>query len=64
MALHLVPHNLTPEELGRRDAEQAHHGCAVSNPFPLCHPDHSAWQSAYNSEALRLFHADLVLEAA
>ena len=64
MTQHLTPHNLTAEELGRRDAEQAHHGCEPANPFPACHPDHAAWQAAYNSEALRLAHADLVLEAA
>lgn len=57
-------HDLSIECMARRDALVAHHGQAVSNPYPVCHADHAVWQAAFNSEALRLAHADLALEAA
>ena len=54
MTQHLTPHHLTAEELGRRDAQQAHHGCAVSNPYPTFHPNHADWQSAFETHLAML----------
>lgn len=57
-------HNLSVESMARRDAVDAHHGHAVSNPYPVGHADHDIWQQAFDSHALELAHAELVGEAA
>lgn len=59
----IYPHNLSVEAMARRDALDALYGHAVSNPYPVCHPDHQVWQSAFNSRLLELGHAQLVAEA-
>jgi hypothetical protein len=40
--------------MARRDALDAHHGHAVSNPYPKCHYCHPIWQAAFNSQLLEL----------
>jgi len=60
MNLHLTPHNLSVEAMARRDAQDAHHGHAVSNPYPKSHPDHEVWQWAFNSRLLELGYQQLL----
>jgi hypothetical protein len=48
--------------MDQRDALDAHHGHAVSNPYPVCHPDHDTWQQAFSSRLLELEHTRLVAE--
>ena len=62
MSMHLRPHHLSVEAMDQRDALDAHHGHAVSNPYPVCHPDHDTWQQAFSSRLLELEHTRLVAE--
>jgi hypothetical protein len=55
MTQHLIPHKLTAEELGRRDAEQARHGAPVSNPYVEGSWQAEAWSDGH---ALRLAELD------
>lgn len=52
--MHLTPHNLSIEAMAKRDADDASHGHAVSNPYPVSDERHDLWQMAFEMRLAEL----------
>jgi hypothetical protein len=52
--MQLTAHKLSVEAMAHRDALDAFHGHAVSNPYPTFHPNHADWQSAFETHLAML----------